>query len=178
MNTGFGPGNGARRPGRVAMPGAPAPAGMPRRWLLPLLLAAALGSAQSAAETHDGDASIEDIQRQTRELMQSLKSYGADQRDEALQRIEAAQRSLDARIEKLERRIAGTWNEMDQAARDRSLASLQALRQQRTRVAEYYGSLKTSSAAAWGRIRQGFSAAYGALHDAWQEAEDEFARDR
>lgn len=149
-----------------------------RRLALPLLLAAAIVNGAASAEARDNDASIEEIQQQTRELLQALKSYGADQRDEALQKIRSAQNSLDRRIESLEREIANTWDQMDQAAREKALASLQALRQQRTLVAEYYGSLKTSSTAAWGRIKQGFSSAYGALHDAWQAAEKEFGKDK
>ena len=65
------------------------------------------------------------------------------------------------------------WDEMDQAARDKSRASLQALREQRTRVAEWYGSLKSGSAEAWGHIKQGFSSAYEALNQAWEESEAE-----
>ena len=155
-----------------------------RRWtainccvvLLSLFCATAAAPACSAADAEGDDAvSVEKIRKETRELLSALKTYTANQRDEAIERIKTAQNNLDQRIEALEREIAKDWNEMDQAARDRSLATLQELRQQRTEVAEYYGSLKTSSAAAWGHIKQGFSAAYDALHKSWEKAEREFA---
>lgn len=69
------------------------------------------------------------------------------------------------------------WDDMDQAAREQARASLQALREQRTRVAEWYGSMKSSSAGAWGHIKQGFSKAYQALHEAWEQSEREFHAD-
>ncbi|MCZ6667654.1 MAG: hypothetical protein O6932_03195 [Gammaproteobacteria bacterium] len=69
------------------------------------------------------------------------------------------------------------WEEMDQATRNKIQKSLQALRQQRTRVAEWYGSMKSSSASAWEHMKQGFSSAYTALHEAWEESEKEFNSD-
>ncbi|MDH3221222.1 MAG: hypothetical protein OEO19_16960 [Gammaproteobacteria bacterium] len=129
------------------------------------------------AQATGDQASVEQIQQETRELLQALQNYTAAQRDEALRKIKTAQDNLDRRIEVLEREIAKNWDEMDEAAREKSLATLQALRQQRTAVAEYYGSLKTSSAAAWGHIKEGFSSAYGALHEAWEKAEKEFAKE-
>ena len=54
---------------------------------------------------------------------------------------------------------------------------MEALREQRTEVAECYGSLKSSSATDWSHIKQGFFNAYGALQQAWEKAEREFAAD-
>ena len=70
------------------------------------------------------------------------------------------------------------WDEMDAAARARTRESLQALREQRTRVAEWYGSLKSGSANAWEHIRQGFSSAYEAMLEAWEKSEHELRPDR
>ncbi len=130
-----------------------------------------------ASETEAAPPSSEEIRRETRELLQALKKYTADQREQALAKIESAQDSLDRRIERLEDDLARNWDRMDEAARDRARESLRALRQQRTEVAEYYGSLKSASSAAWGHIKQGFSSAYRDLHDAWQKAEGEFSAD-
>ena len=69
------------------------------------------------------------------------------------------------------------WDDMDKAAREKGRASLQALREQRTRVAEWFGSLKSSSASAWGHIKQGFSAAYQDLQGAWENSEQEINRE-
>ena len=145
------------------------------RWtlgvLLVVLLVLALVSPPAAAAEDDSAANIK---QQTVELLQALKSYGAEQRDEALARSRAALDNLDRRIESLESKMLDQWDDMDQDAREQARASLQALREQRNRVAEWYGSMKTSSAGAWGHIRQGFSQAYEALHEAWEKSEQEF----
>ena len=144
--------------------------------LFALIFVSGVVPASLAAEGDDHD-SAQEIRRETRELLAALKTYTASQRDEAIERIKTAQANLDRRIEALEREMAENWSEMDQAAREKSHASLQALREQRIQVAEYYGSLKSGSAAAWGHIKEGFSNAYRALHDAWEKAENDFDAD-
>ena len=141
-----------------------------------LLLIASLGLGPGLAAAEETTAA--DIRRETSELLQALKSYGAEQRDEAIEKSRAALESLDRRIEALESRMLEQWDEMDQAARDRTRASLQALREQRTRVAEWYGSLRTGSTNAWIQIRQGFSSAYQAMLEAWEKSEDEIRPDK
>ena len=144
-------------------------------WTPAIVLAAILCLATTALPASEPDTdSAADIRRETAELLQALKNYGAEQRDEALARSRAALDNLDRRIETLEAGMLEKWEDMDQAARERARASLQALREQRTRVAEWYGSMKSSSASAWGHIRQGFSQAYQSLQDAWEKSEQEF----
>ncbi len=143
-----------------------------------VLLLAALGPTSPAfAATSNDDAVAQDIKQETMELLQALKAYGVDQRDKALEHARTALDNLDNRIEKLESHMLENWDEMDQAARDKAQASLQTLRQQRTRVAEWYGSMKSSSASAWGHIKEGFSSAYRTLHGAWEKSEREFSSD-
>jgi len=144
------------------------------------MLAALLGiAAQSVSLAADSTASADQIRQQTADLLHSLQSYGAGQRDEALSKSKAALANLDQRIQALEADLFAHWDEMDQAAREQAHASLQALREQRTRVAEWYGSMQSSSADAWGHIREGFSQAYQALNEAWEKSEQEFrSRDR
>jgi hypothetical protein len=138
--------------------------------ILALLLGVTVAGISAAAEDPDSAA---EVKRETSELLQALKSYGAEQRDEALQKSRAALDRLDRRIEALETRMLEQWDEMDETARARARDSLQALREQRTRVAELYGSMKSGSAKAWGEIRQGFTNAYRALHDAWEQSEQD-----
>ena len=120
---------------------------------------------------------MQDIKQETVELLQARKAYGVDQRDKALKQARTALDNLDNRIEQLESHMLEHWDEMDQAARDQAQASLQTLRQERTRVAKWYGSMKSSSASAWGHMKEGFSSAYRALHGAWQKSEKEFSND-
>jgi hypothetical protein len=145
------------------------------RGALAAVLAGLLGLATAGATaTESEETSAADIKQETVELLQALKSYSVEQRDEALARSRSALDNIDRRIDRLESTMLENWEQMDQAARDKTRASLQALREQRTRVAEWYGSMKSSSASAWGHIRQGFAEAYRALHEAWEKSEQEF----
>jgi hypothetical protein len=121
---------------------------------------------------------IEDVQQKTDELLHTLKSYTADQRDEAMQKTKTALDDMDKRIDALETKMYNNWDKMDKAAREKSQASLKTLRQQRTKVAEWYGSMKNSSVGAWGHMKEGFSDAYKSLHEAWEKSEKEFSSNK
>lgn len=118
--------------------------------------------------------SIEDVKKETSDLLQTLKSYSADKRDEALAESKEAMDSLDQRIDNLESQVDDNWGEMTAAVREKARASLQALRKERTDVAEWYGGMKASSASAWEEMKSGFSNAYSDLAEAWEKAQGEF----
>ena len=135
--------------------------------IIPLLAMASSGFSAAAAEA----TSAENIKQETVELLEALKAYSTEQRDAAVEQSRIALENLDQRIDALEIQMLDQWDEMDQATRAKTRDSLQALREQRTNVAEWYGSLKSSSADAWGQIKQGFSAAYETLSEDWQKSE-------
>lgn len=141
--------------------------------LILALLLAATTTVQAAASPED-EASIEQVKRETAELLQSIKSYGAAQRDQAMQEIEIAIVRLDERIEELQARIDKEWDGMSQPAREQARATLRALQDQRIRLAEWYGNLKGSSSSAWNEIKRGFSRAYSDINEAWERALREF----
>lgn len=126
------------------------------------------------AETSRDKTSIKEVQQETQELLKTLKAYGADQKQEAAQKIQAALDKVDTRIDALEKRVDESWDKMDKAARENARTSLKELRKQRIKVAEQYGSLKNSTANAWEHMKKGFSEAYGALNEAWEKSEKEF----
>lgn len=130
-----------------------------------------------AATSGSNTASATKVKQDAKELMQSLKGYTVKQRDEAVHKTRAALDNLDQRIDALEHRIDKNWDKMSNSARAKARASLKALRKQRTEVAEWYGSLKNSTAGAWEHIKQGFSDAYMNLHEAWVKSEKEFGSD-
>lgn len=140
---------------------------------LPLLLASMTSA--SAALTPEDKASINDVKKETSDLIQTLKSYGAAQRDQAIQEVEIAIIRLDNRIDSLQTRIDGQWDDMTQPAREQARATLNALQQQRIKLAETYGSLKSSSSSAWYDIKRGFSKAYSDINKAWEKALKEFS---
>ncbi|MFO7604729.1 MAG: hypothetical protein R6W72_00310 [Desulfurivibrionaceae bacterium] len=118
------------------------------------------------------DKSLKEVRKGTRELLQTLKSYSAKQRDKAIKESRAALKDLDGRIESLEEHIDKNWDEMDKAARQKARASLKTLRTQRNKVAELYGAMKNSSAEAWDNMKEGFSDGYQELYDTYQELYD------
>lgn len=130
------------------------------------------------AETASGKTTIKEVKQETQDLIQALKAYTADQRDKAIQKTKAALDNLDKRIDALETSIDNNWDKMDKDARKKSRTSLNALRKQRTQVAEWYGSLKSGSVDAWEHMKKGFLDAYRALHDAWEKSEKEFGSDK
>ena len=126
------------------------------------------------AQTENANTSIEEVKKETQDFLQTIGSYTADKRDEAVQKVKEGLNKLDKRIDALEARIDKNWDKMNEAVRKETRENLRALRKQRNQVAEWYGSMKTSSADAWDHMKKGFSDAYKALEDAWEKSEKEF----
>lgn len=126
----------------------------------------------------DTNTTMQEVNKQTQELLQTIGSYTADKKDEAIQKAQQGLERLDERIDALEDRIDENWETMNEAARNEARENLRALRKQRNRVAEWYGSMQTSSAAAWDHVKKGFSDAYKALQNAWEKSEEEFSSNK
>jgi hypothetical protein len=119
--------------------------------------------------------SIEEVKKETEELLQTLESYLIAQRIEAIQKTEKALNNLDKQIDALETRIDDNWEKMDKSARDKARASLKALRKRRIEVAEWYGRMKSSSVEAWEHMKKGFVDAYQTLYQSWEKSAKEFS---
>lgn len=141
------------------------------------LIAALCCMPTAFAQSGDDKATIEDVKQETRDLITALKSYTAEQRDEAVRQADKALKKLDSRIDALESRIDKNWDQMDKAAREKARTSMQALHRQRTELAEWYGGFKNSSVGAWDHVKKGFSDAYQAFIDSWEKAENEYKGD-
>jgi len=140
-----------------------------------LMLIGILGVAPlSYAQTENANTSIEAVKKETQDLLQIIGSYTADKRDVVVQKAKENLDTLDIHIDELEARIDKNWGKMSKDARKKARENLKALRKQRNQVAEWYGSMKSSSADAWDHMKQGFSNAYKALEDAWKKSEKEF----
>ncbi|MCE2594392.1 hypothetical protein K6Y31_06155 [Motilimonas cestriensis] len=126
------------------------------------------------AQAQNADTSIEEVKKETQDLLQTIDSYTADKKDEAVQEAKNGLDRLDKRIDALEARVDKNWDKMSNVAREEARENLRALRKQRNQVAEWYGSMKTSSDDAWDHMKQGFSDAYETLEGAWEKSEKEF----
>jgi hypothetical protein len=123
-----------------------------------------------AAETSGKKTTAKDVSRKVDETGQAIKNYTVAQRDEAIKKAKAALDDLDVRIGRMERKLDNEWDRMDQAARKKARAALNALRRERNEAAEWYGGLKHSSAESWEQVKAGFVKSYEALKESFAKA--------
>lgn len=145
-------------------------------FLAMLVVTLGLGLA-SCAQSDDNGATAQDVEEETRELINTLRQYTADQRDEAVEEASQALENLDGKINELEARIDNNWDSMSQEARQNARANLTALREQRSELAEWYESFRNSSAGAWNEMKKGFTDAYQVMSDSWVDAKREYEAD-
>ncbi len=61
-----------------------------------------------SAQTENANTSIEEVKKETQDLLQAIVSYSADKRDEAVQKAKEGLNKLDKRIDALAARIEKT----------------------------------------------------------------------
>jgi len=127
----------------------------------------------SAAEAPGGKTTAKDVAREAGETGRAIKDYTVAQRDEALKQAKAALDDLDTRIRRMERKLDSEWERMDQGARKKARATLDALRRERNEAAEWYGGLKHSSAESWEQVKAGFVKSYEVLRQSFAKARKE-----
>ena len=142
--------------------------------MLVITLTGCTDSSAAKKAISEDNTSIKEVKQETQDLVKALGAYTAGQRDKAVQKAKTALNNMDKRIDVLEKRIDDNWDQMNKAAREKARTNLKTLRKQRTEAAEWYGSLKASSAGAWEHTKKGFSEAYKALGDAWERSANEF----
>ena len=126
-----------------------------------------------AADSPGGKATARDVSRKAGETGRAIKDYTLAQRDEAVRQAKAALDDADTRIRRMERKLDHEWDGMDQAARRKSRAALNALRRERGELAEWYGGLKHSSAESWEQVKAGFVKSYEVLRKSFAKARKE-----
>ncbi len=127
-----------------------------------------------AAEPSGAKTTAKDVSKKVEDTGQAIKSYSLAQRDEALKKARAALDDLDARINRLERKLDNDWDKMDQDAGKKARATLKALRKERNEAGEWFGGLKHSSAEAWEQVKAGFVKSYEDLKKSFAKARKEF----
>lgn len=126
------------------------------------------------AQTQTAKTSIEEVKKETQDLLKTIGSYTVDKKDEAVEKAKDGLNKLDKRIDELESRIDKSWDKMDKTARKKTRENLKELRKQRNQLSQWYGSMKTSSDNAWEHMKKGFSDAYKVLENTWEKSEKEF----
>jgi hypothetical protein len=107
--------------------------------------------------------------------VEALKDLTAEQRDEALGQAKATIDQLDEKIEDLQEALYGKWDQMDQAARDRTRLLLDTLSRERNQVSQWYGAMLQSSAQAWNDVKEGFMKSFTDLNASFQKAQEQYS---
>lgn len=138
-----------------------------------VIVMAAPGAALASDETSEQAES--DVPEQATdegwsETVESLKSYSAEQRDKAVAAGKKTLDAMDQRIDKLEAWTSRHWSSLSEESREKKTAMLNSMREQRRKVAEWYGGMKHSSSEAWDGVKQGFIRSYDKLQAAYEDA--------
>lgn len=120
------------------------------------------------------EADRKEVSKKVEAAAEAIRNYTVAQKDEALKNAKATLEDLDARIRQMEDRFDKEWSHMDSAARDATRNSIRKLREQRTELADWYGQLKQSSAAAWDQVKRGFADSYEAVRGSIEKVQKEF----
>ena len=126
-----------------------------------------------AAEPSADKTTSMEVKKKVADAADSIKKYSVNERDEALKKAKTVLDDLDARIDGLESQLNEKWDQMDQLARKKAIATLTALRKQRNEISEWYGGLKHSSRNAWEDVKKGFLTSCQKLRDIFDKAKKE-----
>ncbi len=124
-----------------------------------------------AADEAKGEISLREVKQETAEAFKSIENYSAAQKDEAVKKTQAALADIDDRIDKMENSFAAHWRSMSDASRKKEQAVLRELKRERIKVAEWYGSMKNSSAETWEDTKKAFLKSTDDLSEAFNKAE-------
>lgn len=155
--------------------------------IAPVLVAGCLGAAsvalpttawsQQSADTTAEETTVDDVQAEFSDAFDTIGDYSAEQRDEALARMEETLARLDERIEETEARVREEWADMSDATRERTSDALSALREQRNRLSQAYGALSQGAGTAWGDLMDGVQNGWADLASAWDNATEAMSSD-
>jgi len=138
-----------------------------------LALGALLAVSPCSFAAESGKTTPKDVARKAGETGRAIKDYTVEQRDQAVAQAKTALDDLDRRIGRLETKLDNGWERMDQAARRKSRATLNALRRERNETAEWYGALKHGSAESWEEVKSGFVKSFETLKASFAKARKE-----
>jgi hypothetical protein len=111
-----------------------------------------------------------EVKHKVGDAMQAIREYSIDKKDQALAKAKELLDRMDSRIDELEKRSREKWQQMSETSREKSDEALRDLRKKRNDIAEWYGSMKQSSAKSWDTVKKGFIDSYHALDKSFHKA--------
>ena len=142
-------------------------------FLMQCLLFSAMALQGFAADTEQGSITLKEMKQEVGQAFKSIENYSAAEKDKALDKTRGALADVDARIDDMENRSAAKWHSMSETARKKEQAALRELKRERIKVAEWYGSMKNSSAETWEDTKKAFLKSTDALSDAFNKTEQQ-----
>lgn len=130
-----------------------------------LLIVLAVFSSAKAANTN--------VSEETKEAASAIVDYSAEQKDVAMEKAKEMMDAMDDRIHELEGKMTENWDDMNEETREEYKASLEALREKRKDLSNWYDNMKDSSGDAWHEVKTGFAESYHGLVKHLKKAKDE-----
>lgn len=128
-------------------------------------------------EREQDTAREQQMRREVDEAVDAIRGYTIERREEAMTNARAGLRELDREMRDLQARGGEQGKRMSEAARANMARTMDELRERRTQLAEWTGSLRHGGADAWDEVRQGFVRSYHEFESAMQRARAELDRD-
>jgi len=135
--------------------------------ILASILALAIASQLSLA---DDRTTGKAVGRKVEDAGKAIGSYTIAERDQAIKVAQNALKDMDARLNRMDKKIGAEWDKMDASARKNARATMDALRKQRKETADWLAKLEKSSAEAWDEVKGGFVKSYESLKDSVAKA--------
>ena len=144
-----------------------------------VVLFAAVGTFATQAvaqQKNQSDMSSTEVQSEIAEALNAIKTYGYQERDQALKKADQLLLKLDTRIDAQEAQMREDWQDMTETAREKASKSLERLKLSRDKLGTQYETLTQGSEAAWDELKDGFYNAYDELRAAWDNADTNSSR--
>lgn len=118
------------------------------------------------------------IEKDWGKAVQSLKSDTAEQRQQALETGKRTLDAMDERLDSLQEWTSSHWDSLSDSARKKQSEIMKEMREQRNKVAEWYGGMKHSSAEAWEDVKQGFISSYDKLRKTYDRTVNSLSKEQ
>ena len=135
--------------------------------MLMLALALAAGSQTSLANDKPTG---KDVESKVEDAGKTIGSYTIAERDKAVKSAQKALADMDARLNRIEKKVGAEWGKMDAAARKDTQATMKGLHRRRNETAAWLGKLQKSSAESWDEVKGGFVKSYESLKQSLAKA--------
>lgn len=113
---------------------------------------------------------VEEARQEAGEILNELRAFTIEQKDEALNAAEEGLADLDDNIDAIQEYLNEHGGELSERARGEYERRIRSLRDLRADLQQQYRELATASAEKWEQARAAFADAFRSLHENWEQA--------